>query len=328
MKLQIESRIERLPMREPFMLARGTVFEIEVLVVEVRDHEGHVGRGEAPGLPYMGETGTSMAEQIASVATQVEHDTTGEPLLKLLPAGGARNALDCALWDLRAKRERRRAWRLAGIAPWAPVRTAVTLGIGDDEDFRRRVLAHAHMPILKIKVNRDRHVDLVEIARELHPTARLIVDANQAWDRDLLDRLTPELHRLGVELVEQPVPRWGDEQLRGHRAPFALAADESCTDRHSLDRLQGLYSHVSIKLDKSGGLTEGLALASQARDLGFRLMVGNMGGTSLAMAPHFLIAQLCDYVDLDAPLLFTRDRESPLIYDGASIQPPETALWG
>jgi len=240
----------------------------------------------------------------------------------------ARNALDCALWDLRAKRSGLRAWEVAGVASVRPVCTAITLGIGSNEDFRHRVRAVTHMPIIKIKADRTRHLDLVSIAREEHPSARLIIDANQSWDRILLDELARPLKRLGVELIEQPLPRSLDEELAGYRGDVPLAADESCTDRASLAALSGLYQYVSIKLDKCGGLTEGLELAKTANLMGFGLMVGNMGGTSLSMAPHFILAQRCQYVDLDAPLIFKGDRSPPMKYEGAYLHPPERELWG
>jgi L-alanine-DL-glutamate epimerase-like enolase superfamily enzyme len=182
--------------------------------------------------------------------------------------------------------------------------------------------------VLKLKADAHRHVDMARFAREEHPHARLLIDANQAWSRELLERILPELLALGVELIEQPVMHGTDAQLDGLRSSIPLAADESCIDRASLPDLQGRYQFVNIKLDKSGGLTEALALASSARALGFGLMVGNMGGTSLAMAPAHLVAQQCSYVDLDAPMLMKADREAAMRYDGAWLSPAEPALWG
>lgn len=314
-------------MREPFKLARGVVTEIGQIVVELIDEQGRTGRGEAPGLPYEGETPASMSAQLARLPDPLSADLTPENVQRLLPRGGARNALDCALWDLLAKRSGKRAWELAGLTEVHPVTTGITLGIDDDEPFRRRVRAVRHMPIIKIKNDRSRNVDLVRIAREEHADALISVDANQSWDRELLDALTPQLRALGVRLIEQPVPVGADEQLRGYRG-IDLAADESCTDSASVDRLRDHYQFVSIKLDKCGGLTDGLAIARKARSMGLGLMVGNMGGTSLSTAAHFVIAQLCDYVDLDAPLIFRGDREHPLRYDGAVMQPPDRELWG
>lgn len=319
---------ESWPLKEPFEISRGTFVAIDVIVVHLDDGQGHVGRGEAAGVLYDDETLVSMAAQIDAVRPLLVEDLTGEALLRALPAGGARNALDCALWDLRAKQTGRRAWALAGRLRSDPVASAFTIGLGREEDVRRHIRAARHLPLLKLKCDATRHLDMVRIAREEHPAARLLIDANQAFDRALLEGLLPELQALGVELIEQPVPRGTDAQLDGLRSPIPLAADESCNDRSSLAALVNRYQYINIKLDKSGGLTEGLALARAAKALGFGLMVGNMGGTALAMAPAHLIAQDCAYVDLDGPLLLSRDREPAMRYDGNLLQPPATALWG
>jgi L-alanine-DL-glutamate epimerase-like enolase superfamily enzyme len=327
MKTTMRLKSDTWPMREPFLIARGLIREIDVLVVELEDEQGRHGHGEAVGLSYDGETVATMQAQLDAVRDSLPA-TDGFDLSSMLPAGGARNALDCAYWDLRAKQTGTPAWRAAGLARVTPVQTALTLGIGNAEDFRRRVRNASTMPILKIKCNREHNVDLVRIAREERPHARLIVDANQAWDRSMLEDLVSELAALRVELIEQPVPRGADAQLAGYAGPIPLAADESCSDRASLAVLVGLYRFVSIKLDKTGGLTEALAVADEAMRLGFGLMVGNMGGTSLSMAPHFLIAQRCRYVDLDAPLIIRGDRDAAMVYEGSMLQPPSPELWG
>jgi len=220
------------------------------------------------------------------------------------------------------------AWRTAGLAPPSPVTTAFTIGLAADDDVRRKSRDARQYSLLKLKVDAERHVDLVRIVREEHPAARLIVDANQSWSRALLERLAPGMHALGVELIEQPLPRDADGDLDGLRLPLPLAADESCTDCASLSALVGRYSHVNIKLDKCGGLTEALAMREAAQRLGLRTMVGNMCGTSLAMAPAFLIAQTCEFVDLDGPLLQSLDRDSPIRYDAGTMHVPDAALWG
>ena len=244
------------------------------------------------------------------------------------PAGGARNALDCALWDLRAKESGRPAWKLAALPAPHPVTTAFTIGLGDAQEVRRKARQALDYPLLKLKVDAERHVGLVRVVREEHPTAHIIVDANQSWTRELLERLTPELQQLGVELIEQPVARGDDASLDGLRSPLAVAADESCTDRHSLAGLAGRYQCVNIKLDKCGGLTEALAMCAEARRLGLGLMVGNMCGTSLAMAPAFLVAQACLVTDLDGPLLQRLDRPHPIRFERGVMQAPDSALWG
>lgn len=328
MRLTLTTQVEKLHLKEPFRLARGVVTEADILSVNVIDEQGIRGRGEALGVPYDGETVATMQAQLQAVAGQLGAGCPIGDLRSLLPRGGARNGLDCALWDLRAKTAGVRVWELLGSSDVGPVTTAVTLGIGDDEDFRRRAQGLRDMPVVKIKVDGARHLRLVEIARDECPDSRLVVDANQSWTRSLLDELAPAMAELGVELIEQPVPVGDDQSLHGYHGPVSLAADESCTDSRSVAGLADLYQYVNIKLDKCGGLSEALDLARVAQAAGLRLMVGNMGGTSLSMAPHFVLAQVCDYVDLDAPLLFQRDREHPMRYEGGTLFPPSALLWG
>lgn len=330
MTLECTTALENWRLQEPFEIARETMTDIGVLVVRLRDGRGHTGSGEAAGVSYDGETPRSIAAQINAVLPLLHADMSGAELMQWLPAGGARNALDCALWDLRAKQAGTRAWQLAGLAgPQAqPVLTAYTIGLGKEADVRRKIRAARHLPLLKLKADATRHLDMVRYAREEHPAARLVIDANQAWDRQLLEHILPELVAQRVELIEQPVPRGTDAQLDGLRSSIPLAADESCTDRGSLENLLGRYQYVNIKLDKCGGLTEGLALARRARELGFGLMVGNMGGTSLAMAPAHLVAQQCTYVDLDGPMLLCEDRAQAMRYDGALLSAAQPGLWG
>ena len=319
---------ESWPLREPFEISRGVMTEIKVLVVRLRDEQGRSGYGEATGVPYKGETQATMSEQIEAVRGRLQVDLSSAELMSLLPPGGARNALDCALWDLRAKQAGRAAWQMAGLSRVEPVLTAYTIGLGSEADVRRKIRAARHLPLLKLKADGTRHLDMVRFAREEHPEARLVIDANQAWSRALLERILPELQAQGVELIEQPVERGQDAELDGLSSPIPLAADESCVDRRSLPALAGRYQYVNIKLDKSGGLTEGLALAAEAKRMGFGLMVGNMGGTSLAMAPAHLIAQECAYVDLDGPMLMSADRSPAMRYEGAMLEWAEAALWG
>jgi L-alanine-DL-glutamate epimerase-like enolase superfamily enzyme len=320
--------IERWAMHEVFATSRDAITDIPVILVELTDAAGRTGRGEAAGVDYDGETPASMAADVDAVATRLTDALTGEALLALLPAGGARNAIDCALWDLRAKQTGVPAWQAAGLAPPAPVTTCLTIGLGSETDTRRKAMESVGYPVLKLKLDRERHLDVVRLVRELRPDAELLVDANQAWSRAQLERLLPELAALGVGLVEQPVPRGEDASLDGLDSPLPLAADESCVDRASLAGLEGRYQYVNIKLDKTGGLTEALLLAAAARARGFGLMVGNMCGTSLAMAPGFLVAQACRYVDLDGPLLQRHDRAHPIRFEYGRMSVPEPALWG
>ncbi len=322
--------IERWAMKDVFATSRNAIAEIPVLLLTLTDAAGRRGRAEAAGVDYEGETPQSMASDLAAIAGSLHDGITRAEAARLLPPGGARNALDCALWDLEAKRSGVPAWRSAGLASLAPVTTCLTIGLGNEADTRRRAREAGGYELLKLKLDAgSRHVDLVRIVREEQPRARLVVDANQAWSRSLLERLLPRLAALGVELIEQPVPRHEDVTLDGLVSSSPLAADESCIDRASLPGLRGRYRYVNIKLDKCGGLTEALALAAEATRLGFGLMVGNMCGTSLAMAPGFLIAQACAYVDLDGPLLQREDRAPAIkVYRHGLMSVPEAALWG
>ena len=326
--IHCETRVEHWVMKEPFEIAREVITRQPVLVVQLTDVQGRTGQAEAAGVDYDGETPHSMAAQVARLAPQLHDDLQGEVLQGLLPAGGARNALDCALWDLRAKQSGVPAWRTAGLDALLPVTTAFTIGLGDEATTRRKLRAARDFPLLKLKVDAQRHREVVRWAREEHPQARLLVDANQSWSLQLLAELLPWLAAAGIEMVEQPLARGSDAQLDGLHPPIPLAADESCTDRTSLAELTGRYQFISIKLDKCGGLTEGLALAAEATRRGLGLMVGNMCGTSLAMAPAFLLAQNCRYVDLDGPLLQQLDREHAMQYEGGTLHPPTAALWG
>lgn len=329
-EMKFECRVQResWPFRHAVEIARGTIHGVDLIVVELRDEQGRVGRGEGVGVPYDAETPESMLTQVESIRAQLSATRSPDNLEALLPAGGARNALDCAYWDLRAKQAGCRAWELAGLQQVQSVSTAYTLGLDSEEVFRAKLQSVRHMPIIKIKADAQRHIRLVRIARQEHPTARLLVDANQAWDRVLLERLLPELQDLGVELVEQPLPRGQDDQLDGLGSPIPLAADESCTDSHSIEKLAGRYQYINIKLDKCGGLTEALRMVEKAKQLGLGLMVGNMAGTSLSMAPAFLLAQYCAYSDLDGPLFLREDRQPAMVYAGDRLSPAESGLWG
>lgn len=323
-----EVTIERWQMIEVFAISRGAIDDIGVILVTLTDANGIQGRGEAAGVDYDGETPESMLAEVESVGPKLHDGLTGEELLNLLPAGGARNALDCALWDLRAKQTGVPVWRAAGLSSPKPVTTCITIGLGSEADTRRKARESRGYPVIKIKLDATRHVDVVRIVREELPTARLLVDANQAWTRAQLEALTPALVALGVELIEQPVSRHDDRSLDGLNSPLPLAADESCTDRASLGALASRYRYTNIKLDKCGGLTEALAMQREAKRLGLGLMVGNMCGTSLAMAPGFLIAQACTFTDLDGPLLQRLDRDAPIRFEHGVMSVPSPALWG
>lgn len=321
---------------EPFEIARGVITTLPVMVVTLSDANGHVGRAEAHGVDYEGETIMTMLQQVQDALAQLFEAVDNQPLTPdafdlvqtILPPGGGRNALDCALWDLRAKQTGTPAWQTAGLAAFVPLTTVFTLGLGSEEDTRRKAREARNYPLLKLKCDAERHVDVVRWVREEHPHARIAVDANQSWSRELLESIMPTLVSLGVEMVEQPVKAHHDSELAGYVSPLPLAADESCTDRASLAELAPYYQYINIKLDKCGGLTEALAMCDEARALGLKLMVGNMCGSSLAMAPAFLVGQRCGYVDLDGPLLQKQDREHALVCVNGLMQPPVSALWG
>ena len=326
--ISIDIREHSWELRESFATARDCISRVPVLLLELTGKHGARGRAEAAGVDYDGETPASMAAQLTRVQAELHDEVTGADLLELLPAGGARNALDCALWDLRSKESGLPAAAAGGLGELRPVTTAFTIGLGSEADTRRRAREAQPYPILKLKLDAERHIDIVRIVREERPTARLLVDANQAWTRSLLERLLPQLHAMGVELIEQPVARAEDRSLDGVPLRVPLAADESCTDSGSLPALIGRYQYINIKLDKCGGLTEAFALCTEATRRGLGLMVGNMCGSSLAMAPAFLIAQRCRYVDLDGPLLQRLDYSPPIPFEGGLMQPPSRALWG
>ena len=326
--LSMRSSIEQWPMKEPFEIARETMTSLPLLAIKLTDKNGVCGHAEAAGVDYDGETPASMVAQIEAILQNLHTDITGDALNRLLPIGGARNAVDCALWDLRAKASGVPAWQSAGLERLDPVLTAFTIGLGSANDTRQRARAASDMPLIKIKADGQRHIDIVNIVREELPKARLLVDANQAWDIGLLESLLPQLQAAGVELIEQPLSRYEDALLAHLRSPIPIAADESCSDRTTLSSLAEKYQAVNIKLDKCGGLTEALKMISMARELNLDVMVGNMCGTSLGMAPAFLVAQWAKWVDLDGPLLQLGDRPFPMEYFDGFIQPPSPELWG
>ncbi len=328
MTLRVEVRLERWPLHEPFEIARDVMHELPLIAVTLTDSHGRSGHAEAAGVDYDGETPASMARQIDAVAGQLHDELSGAELMALLPAGGARNAIDCALWDLRAKQSGTPVWAAARLPAPKPVITAFTLGLGSPDEVRRRARAARGLPLIKLKLDALRHRELLRIVREELPEARLVVDANQAWTAALLGELMAELVAARVELIEQPLPRGADDHLAALRSPIPICADESCTDRASLPALQGRYGALNLKLDKCGGFTEALVLAHEARALGFALMVGNMCGTSLGMAPAFLLAQMARWADLDGPLLQRGDRDAPMRFHQGVVHPPLPALWG
>ena len=306
-----------------FTIARGSRTEAKVLTLKLSDGD-HMGWGECVPYARYGESLESVIDEIMGLPA----DFTREGLYDLLPAGAARNAADCALWDLEAKRAGTSVWQLAGLKAPGPEITAYTLSLDTPEAMQAQAEKHAFRPLLKIKLGTPDDMPRLEAVRAGAPKSTIIVDANEGWSAEVYADLAPHLVRLGVELVEQPLPAGEDHALLGMLRPVPVCADESCHDRNSLPDLKGKYDVVNIKLDKTGGLTEALRLRDAAIAQGYEVMVGCMVGSSLAMAPATLVAQGASVVDLDGPLLLAEDRDEPLIFDNAGVHPPSAALWG
>ena len=321
--MQIEVTADTFKLAQVFTISRGSRTEAKVLTVRVTE-DGVTGWGEC--VPYARYDET--LESVTAEITGLPGDITRQALYDLLPAGAARNAVDCALWDLEAKRAGKRVWELAGLPAPGPEITAYTLSLDEPEAMRAQAAKHAHRPLLKIKLGTPDDMPRLEAVRAGAPEATIIIDANEGWSADVYADLAPHLVRLGVALVEQPLPAGEDDALLGIDRPVPVCADESCHNRASLAGLKGKYDVVNIKLDKTGGLTEALALRDAARADGFDVMVGCMVGSSLAMAPATLVAQGGKVVDLDGPLLLAEDRDNALKFDGAGVHPPVAALWG
>lgn len=308
---------------QAFTISRGSRTEARVLTVRTL-RGGVVGQGECVPNVRFDETLDSVTAQIEGLDPTLSRNR----LLGALPAGAARNGADCALWDWQSKDTGMPVWRLAGLPKPRPVLTAYTLSLDTPEAMRAAAATNAHRPLLKIKLGTPEDMPRLEAVRQGAPKSRLIVDANEGWTAEVYADLAPHLLRLGVEMVEQPLPEGQDDMLAEIDRPLPVCADESCTDRASLPKLAGKYDMVNIKLDKAGGLTEALALKQAAIEAGFGIMVGCMVGSSLAMAPAILLAQGAAVTDLDGPLLLNQDRKDALTYDGQGVHPASPALWG
>ena len=306
-----------------FTISRGSRSEAQVLTVCLSDGQ-HQGVGECVPYARYNETLDSVTAQIDALPDAFSR----QDLYDLLPAGAARNAVDCALWDLAAKQAGKRVWDLIGLPTPKPEITAYTLSLDTPEAMREQAMKHAHRPLLKIKLGTPDDMPRLEAVRAGAPKSKIIVDANEGWNAEVYTDLAPHLVGLGVALVEQPLPAADDDALIGMDRPVPVCADESCHDTNSLPHLVGKYDVVNIKLDKTGGLTEALELKRAALAAGYDIMVGCMVGSSLAMAPATLIAQGAMITDLDGPLLLAQDRDTPLKFDAAGVHPPHPNLWG
>ncbi|MEM8562842.1 MAG: dipeptide epimerase [Pseudomonadota bacterium] len=326
---ELTARFEQVDYRyqQPFAIT-GYVFEVSSTVRVTLTRDDFTGHGEGQGVYYLGDDATSILKQLDGVSSDLPHIRALDDIQELLPPGGARNALDCAYWDLRTKEEGLSIWSLLDIQP-APLTTVYTLGINEPEIMAQQASAATKYPSLKLKLSGDRPIERVEAVREARPDAAIIVDVNQGWSFEELKEYAPRMKRLGVAMLEQPLARGGDESLASYTSPVPVGADESCLHSGDFTIAAQRYDLINIKLDKTGGLTEALKLARMTRDRGMGLMVGNMGGSSLAMAPSSVIGQMCNFVDIDGPLLLSSDCEHPLVYEeGGIVSLPSRSLWG
>jgi len=318
---------ETWPMIGTFRISRGAKTRADVVVVSL-EQGGVRGRGECVPYPRYGENADSVIEQITAMEDRLADGMTRMDLIDAMPAGAARNAIDAALWDVEAKQAGKSAAEIGGLGPLVPLITAYTIGLDSPDIMAGKASEAASRPLLKVKLGGDEDLACITAVREAAPESRLIVDANEGWTLDQLGRLDGPLSDLGVEMIEQPVPAGDDEDLAGFTRKVAICADEACHTLDGLDRLVGRYDMINIKLDKTGGLTHALDLADVAAGKGLKIMVGCMVGTSLAMAPAFLVAQKAEFVDLDGPLLLAEDRDPGFHFEGSLMYPPEPALWG
>ncbi|WP_166371408.1 N-acetyl-D-Glu racemase DgcA [Psychromonas sp. SA13A] len=325
MKVKLVS--ESFLIRGTFTISRGSRTHANVVVVELQQGE-YIGRGECVPYARYGESIESVLAELETLVAKIESGLTREQMQSLLPAGAARNALDCAYWDLACKQQGQRIWERILVAQPISLTTAFTLSLDTPERMKKAAIDNAHRPLLKLKLAGEGDIARVTAVREGSPKARIIVDANEGWDEALYIEIVPELVKLGVEMIEQPFPADNDAALEHLPRPITLCADESCHDRTSLPKIIGRYDMINIKLDKTGGLTEALELKKAAQQANLQIMVGCMLATSLAMAPAFVIAQGVDVVDLDGPLLLAEDRESPFTFTESLMHVCDAELWG
>lgn len=326
--LRMQVEIERLRLRSPFRISGYTFNDVPVAVVTLRS-ERAFGRGEAAGVYYLNDTPEQIVRTLEAHRSAIEGGIDREQLRQLLPLGGARNAVDCALWDLESKHSGKHVWERCGLDQVGPRITTFTLSADEPAAVMRAAQALPHAQALKLKLDGDVEMDKerVRVVRKLRPDAWIGVDANQGYTLKSLTSIMPTFVEMGVKLVEQPLPRGREAELEGFNSPLPLAADESVQGVAEVPGLVGRFQVVNIKLDKCGGLTEGLAMVREARRLGLQVMVGNMMGSSLSMAPSFVIAQFCDYVDLDGPVFLAEDRSPSVAYQDGRVH-CSRGLWG
>jgi L-Ala-D/L-Glu epimerase len=325
--LHLVVAVERFPIAGVFTIARGSRTEAVVVTASVSDGK-HKGIGECVPYARYSETIDSVVAQLETAGPVLTKGGTQDGIVSSLPAGAARNALDCALWDYRAKATGKRVWELSGLIPPVAVTTCYTLSVGTPESMYAAAVAASSRPLLKVKLAGGGDPERIAAVRRGAPKARLVVDANEAWTTENLAANAAACAAAGVELIEQPLPAKQDHPLQDFQSPVPLCADESVHTRETLPVVATRYSAINIKLDKTGGLTEAMAMVKAAQALNLDIMVGCMVGTSLAMAPAMLIARSARFVDLDGPLLLAQDREPGLLFEGSTVHPPDSALWG
>lgn len=326
MKRVLSFHVEQWATLQPFRITGRTFETFDCVVAELAE-DGNAGRGEALGVYYTDDRLPAVVAQLENMRAEIQGGISREDLQHLLQPGGARHCIDMALWDLESRLLGRSVWALAGVAA-TPVETVYTIGLERGPEAMAEKAARAPHPLLKVKLDGDRPVQRIEAIRKRRPDARLTVDANQGWSFEQLKEVVAPMQRLGVIFIEQPLPRGEDAELEGYKAPLPLCADESCLHLGELEEASRRYRMINIKLDKCGGLTEGLALAKAARAKNLGLMVGCMGGTSLSMAPAHVLAQCCDFVDLDSPLLLKNDRMGGFDYQSGQVTVGPDFCWG
>ena len=327
MKRHITLSTEVWPLANPFIIARNKRIEVPVVKLAI-NAGGFVGHGESTPSTRYGETPGSVVAQIKQIIPLLEEGLTRQSLQYILPAGAARNAVDSALWDLEAKTSNKPVSQLTGLSWPTQITTVQTISILSPEEMGREARLLKGFPMIKIKVNGERIIERIRAVHENLPDAKLLIDANESWNMEILKKVAPDLKALGVIFIEQPLPAGQDQELAEYNCPLPLGADESCHTRADLDYLKGKYDIINIKLDKAGGLTEAIALMKDARTAGFDIMVGCMLATSLGIAPGMFLATKADFTDLDAPALLAKDRKFGLTITQGSMSPLNPKLWG
>lgn len=328
MLMVLSAHSESWPIRGAFTISRGSKTSADVIVVECSKNGQRIGWGEAVPYKHYGESITQSLKEIEQIKDKIQHGLTRTALINLMPQGATRNAVDCALWDVEAKEKMKPVWQLAGLPKPKPIVTAYTISYKSAYEMGEDAKINAFRPLLKIKLGIEDDLERVEKVCTNAPNSKIIIDANEGWTIDILEKLAPKLAVLNVVLIEQPLPANQDGVLRGRTFQIPLCADESCRKIEDLPDLAQKYQYINIKLDKTGGLTHAIDFVKQAQKLNLKMMIGCMVATSLSMAPAMLLGSYADYIDLDGPLLLEKDRENGIHFDHSLMHPADIALWG